>query len=205
MRKRSVLPGLLAFVLAAVLFSIVVPASLDAGLEWYMFYIVVGFTALGILSGISVGKKMAYTIHDRELMAERLEGRGTMTGIAAIFADLFLLMGVFLLVGWTVFMILLGFLESVVTDAILMGRVRWIAIVAMSVLITASYLFFRARASARHEMLSFWGKEAEVPSDTFVQMQCMADTVEERVRNTSESGFRAAAGVLDAAEEVIHR
>ncbi len=202
MRKRSAIPGVMTLIFSAVLFSIVLPASYDAGLSLYMFVVVTVFTLLGIISGISVGKKMAYTIHDREFMARRLSGKGTITGAFGMADDISLLIGAFFIVGWTVFTLLLSFLEGAVTDRILLGYVRWLSILAMITLITGSYLLFRARASAKHEMLSFWGKRAEMPAGMMEKMEGKVDYVETQARTLSGKGLQMAA---DAADNMFHR
>jgi len=202
MRKRSAIPGVMTLIFSAVLFSIVLPASYDAGLSLYMFVVVTVFTLLGIISGISVGKKIAYTIHDREFMARRLRGKGTITGTFGMAADISLLIGAFFIVGWTVFTLLLSFLEGAVTDRILLGYVRWLSILAMITLITGSYLLFRARSSAKHEMLSFWGKRAEMPAGMITKMEGKVDYVETQARTLSGKGLQMAA---DAADNMLHR
>ena len=205
MRKISTIPGIMTLIFSAVLFSIALPASYDAGLSLFMFTVVTIFTIVGIISGISVGKKMAYTIHDRELMAARLTGKGTITGTFGVAADISLLIGAIFIVGWTVFTLLLSFLEGAVVDSILMGYVRWLSILAMVTLITGSYLLFRARSSAKHEMLSFWGKRAEMPAGMVEMMENRVDYVETQVINMPEKGFRMATEVMDTVEEAIHR
>ncbi len=203
MRKRSAIPGVLMLIFSAVLFSIVLPAGYDAGLSLFMFTVVTAFTLLGILSGISVGKKMAYTVHDRELMAERLGGKGTITGAFGMATDLSLFIGAFFLVGWTVFTILLSFLEGAVTDRILLGYVRWLSILAMITMITGSYLLFRARASEKRRMLSFWGKRAEMPAGMGEKMERGVDYVEAQARAIPGKGLRMAADAADRADNML--
>jgi len=202
MRKRSAIPGVMTLIFSAVLFSIVLPASYDAGISLYMFAVVTVFTLLGIISGISVGNKMSYTIHDKEFMAMHLRGKGAITGTFGMAADISLLIGTFFIVGWTVFTLLLGFLEGAATDRILLGYVRWLSILAMITLIAGSYLLFRARSSAKHEMLSFWGKRAEMPAGMMKKMEGKVDYVETQARTLSGKGLQMAA---DAADNMLHR
>ena len=205
MRKRSAIPGVLTLIFSAVLFSIVLPAGYDAGLSLFMFTVVTAFTLLGIISGISVGKKMAYTVHDRELMAERLGGNGAITGSFGLAADISLLIGAFFIVGWTVFMVFLSLLEGAVTDRILLGYVRWLSILAMITLITGSYLLFRARASEKRKMLSFWGKRAEMPAGMVEKMERGVDYVEVQARTIPGKGLRMAADAADMADNMLRR
>ncbi len=203
MRKRSAIPGVMTLIFSAVLFAVVLPASYDAGLSLYMFYIVTIFTLLGIISGISVGKKMAYTMHDRELMAERLGGNGAITGSFGLAADISLLIGAFFIVGWTVFTVFLSLLEGAVADRILLGYVRYLSLLSMTTLITGSYLFFRAKSSVRDKMLSFWGKKAEMPAGMVEKMERGADYMEAQARTLPGNGLQMAAEAADMAENMF--
>lgn len=203
MRRRSAIPGVMTLIFSAVLFSVVLPAGYDAGLSVSMFYIVTAFTLLGILSGISVGKKLAYTVHDRELMAERLSGNGAITGSFGMTADLSLLIGVFVIAGWTLFTVFLGFMEGAVADRILLGYVRYLSLLSMATLIAGSYLLFRARSSAMDEMLSFWGKRAEMPVEVVRRLEEGVDYVETQARALPKKAIQMAADTANMAENIF--
>ena len=193
----------MTLIFSAILFSAVLPTSYDAGLSVSMFYITTIFTLLGILSGISVGKKMAYTIHDRELMAERLNGKGAITGFFGMAANLSLIICAFFIVGWTLFTVFLGFVKGAVADRILLGYVRYLSLLSMAALITGSYLFFRARSSVRDEMLSFWGKRAEMPAGVLEKMEGGVEYAEMQARKIPDQGLHMAVEAANMAKKIF--
>ena len=178
MRKRSVFPGLITLAISAVLFYFMFADILAAGLSGFMFYFTVLFTSISLLSGISVGRKIAYAMHDRKLVADKLGGTGHISGFFGKGFDISLWAGTIFIVGWTVFMVLMGYLFRAVADSILLGYVRWLSIISMTALITGSYLLFRARSSGREKMLSFWGKRARMPVNAIEETEREIDDAE---------------------------
>ena len=179
MRKKSYIPGIIILSLASILFSITLVETTKTVPDNYMGYLIIGFTVFGIYTGLSIGKKTAYTIHDRELMSERTKGHGAFTSVIGSFINLPFLFATVVLVGWTVFMLSLGFVWQAVTDEIFLRTVRWIAIAAMMSLIMGSYMFYRAKSSSIDKMLSFWGKKSERQSRFVNEAMKQTDYIEE--------------------------
>ena len=183
--------------MASVLFSITLISTIDSAPQNYLGYMVIGFTVLGIYTGINIGKKTAYTVHDRELMSERMKGKGVLTGTAGSFMNIPILFATIILVGWTVFMLSVGFVWQAVTDEIFLREVRWIAIVAMLSLIIGSYLFYRAKSSLTDKMLSFWGKKTEKQSKLINKAMEESDAMEEKGEELLKSSPKIGVETVD--------
>lgn len=73
MKKKSVIPGVIIIVISLLLFTVAVSGTIPFPPTGIIQYIVLIFTLLGINFGISSGKKLAYSIHDKKIMLEQTE------------------------------------------------------------------------------------------------------------------------------------
>jgi len=198
MKEKSIIPGVVVLIAVAIFLVQI----------WKDIRI---FDAIALLLALFTGKKIAYIVHDKELLSSRF-GTNSRNSRGSIFlkpfgfmADISLLIGMILLLGWTVFTILLGFLPRAVFDSILFGHVRYSLILSVIGLILGSYLFFRARVSTNQKLLSSWAKRAASPSKMAEKMLGVAAQTEEIMKSMPEKGLHIANGAMGMADEIIRK
>ena len=157
-RKLIMLPGASITAIALLLFLIGISGTMAFPPVSIMEYGIVIFTILGINFGISSGKKLAYTVHDRNIILERTKGQGIITSIMGNFMRLPVLFASSTFIIWSLFIIILSLSWSVLSDSVFIGEVRWLMIFSMALLITGSYIFYKARSSGKSNMLTLRGK-----------------------------------------------
>lgn len=193
MKKRSVIPGVVVLIALALFLA-------------YIWKQLVIFDAIGLLSALFVGKKIAYIMHDKALLSER-HGAGSTDSVFlkpfGFMADISLTIGLIVLVGWILFTILLGFLPGAVLDTIFLGHVRYSIIISVIGLILGSYLLFRARTSTNQKLLSSWGKRAAIPSRMAEKMTGAVAQTEEIMKGMPGKGIQMANDALGMGKQII--
>ena len=195
-----------AILLFVVGLSKIVPFPPVTGME----YVIIIFGILGINFGMSSGKRLAYTIHDRDLILKRIKGQGRASTIIGNFVKLPIMFTAFTLIAWTILVIAFSLSKSVVVDTVLIGYVRWMLIFSMIVLITGSYIFYKARSYGKSHMLTLKGRIMMERSSKVVgeAMQRM-DRAEEKGRNmahqTDERGRELYHHVEDKGRGIVDR
>ncbi len=123
-----------------------------------MEYIILLFGILGINFGRSSGKRLAYTIHDRDILLERTKGHGKFSSRISRILQIPIMLTAFTLIAWTMLVIGFSLSRSIVVDAVLIGYVRWLLIISMIILIMGSYVFYKARSHGKSHMLTLKGR-----------------------------------------------
>jgi len=167
-----------------------------------MEYIILIFGILGINFGMSSGKRLAYTIHDRDLILERIKGHGSVSTKVSKIMSIPIMFTAFTLIAWTVLVIAFSFSKSIVVDTILIGYVRWLLIFSMIVLITGSYIFYKARSYGKSHMLTLKGRIImERSSKIMGEAMRKMDRTEERGRNIVSQAEHDGRDILHHAKE----
>ncbi|MCK5038032.1 MAG: hypothetical protein KAS16_02930 [Thermoplasmata archaeon] len=175
-----------------------------------MEFVIIIFGILGIHFGISSGRRLAYTVHDRDIILERLQGHGRASSKISKIMQVPILLTAFTIIAWTLFVIGFSLSKSVVVDTVLIGYVRWVLIFSMIMLIVGSYFFYKARGLGKHHMLTFKGKIILEHSTSMMgeAMQRM-DRAEERGRDmanhTEERGREIYHQAEDAGRGIVNR
>ena len=80
---------------------------------------------------------------------------------------------------WSLFIIILSFLWTILNDRIILGEVRWLMIFSMILLICGSYLFYRAKSYNIPDMLTFTGKRMKQGNDIMKKAMNITEKTEQ--------------------------
>jgi len=167
MNKKSVIPGVIIITISLILFVVAVSRTIPFPPTSIIQYIVLIFTLLGINFGISSGKKLAYSLHDKRIMVEQTQehdGRA-ITAIPGSFMRNSIIFTFLTIILWSLFIIILSFFWTILNDRVILGEVRWLMIFSMILLICGSYIFYRAKSYNIPDMLTFTGKRMKQGND----------------------------------------
>ena len=150
--------GVVIMIFALFLFVLGVYKTLPIPPTKFMHYVILIFTVLGINFGISSGRKLAYNLHDRDLLLKRIP-EGSSTSVTNILIKNSIIFASLTVILWSIFIIVINLSWSVIGDRIFIGETRWLMIASMIVLICGSFLFYKVKSSTMSHMLTRTGKK----------------------------------------------
>ncbi|HEC94720.1 MAG TPA: hypothetical protein ENI45_01990 [Thermoplasmatales archaeon] len=159
LERKSVVPGVVVMIFGLLLFMVAVSDTLSFPPTKVMHYVIIVFTLLGINFGISSGKKLAYGVHDKNIILKDTQGKGNVSSAAASVMRTSVAFAFLTILLWSLFVITLSFFWNALSDTLFFGQVRWFMILSMVILICGSYLFYKAKSSTVNSMLTFTGKK----------------------------------------------
>ncbi len=178
--------------------------------ETTMEFVIIIFVVLGMNFGISSGKKLAYTIHDRDIILNRVEGQGKVTTMLGKIMSMPILFTATTTIIWIVFIIIVSLMKNIVVDSVIIGTVRWLMIIAMIILIPGSFLIYRAASYGKPHMLTLKGKiimnkSSRVVAEAMEKIDHVEDRGREMVHNPGDAGRDLYHKVEDTGRDMMHQ
>ena len=185
LKRKSVVPGVVVMVFGLLFFMVAVSDTLSLPPTKVMHYVIIIFTLLGINFGISSGKKLAYGLHDKNIILKDSDsdGKGRVSSAANVVMRRSVTFVFLTILFWSLFVIVLSFFWNALSDTLFFGQVRWFMIFSMVVLIVGSYLFYRAKVSTVTSMLTFTGKRMKQTTDIGIKTSAVMDDAENMGEN----------------------